>query len=587
MGRIWRKIKQCIERAQDIKDKESELNNKLIAENDKKMNAENAKKSALQNADFEEAEKAKNLIRRAMKNQSDINHQLTKCGVDLKAMNLSKTEQETIYIEESGRYKDKLNVLYKEHKDAMSVSIDEEFHRIEKEEKKFKEKLDRTQREIQLDDENIENCKSKLDSIEDLIKNDIEPFQANLDKQNCEKQALELEIEGLNKQLFAKQEELSNVEHSIGDLNDEIMKVRKEYKDQTDEILEEQSRYQLSKNQFNVQKNEYLQTLNALTQDNDKNKEIEQEFERELKRLQSKIAKINESFERFEEKKVRQNEWSKEEQRLFDCKTSIDKKVEDKKYEIERYEKELKQIDSKCIHHRQTVATIDSALPILHSDKTTAVNNENYLEAGKLHKQIQTKTAQKDKSLEQLKCLNDKREEIKQKLKEEQSQSIDLKKKMENITIEIHEQRFELIMDHRVAIKDSLNALCNDDNIDDDDVEIIVLNKELNQIQSELEFFHQKYGWNIDLKQRQHSMEEDNVVTNEVVTIQNVERTKNEIIKELEAVRDEIATKEAEKEQLQSDINKAVAMEQYDEAGKLAPKKKKKLTSQTKELQIK
>merc|ERR1712228_750251 len=135
--RIWRKIKQCIERAQDIKDKESELNNKLIAENDKKMNAENAKKSALQNADFEEAEKAKNLIRRAMKNQSDINHQLTKCGVDLKAMNLSKTEQETIYIEESGRYKDKLNVLYKEHKDAMSVSIDEEFHRIEKEEKKI------------------------------------------------------------------------------------------------------------------------------------------------------------------------------------------------------------------------------------------------------------------------------------------------------------------------------------------------------------------------------------------------------------------------------------------------------------------
>merc|ERR1712228_653870 len=150
---------------------------------------------------------------------------------------------------------------------------------------------------------------------------------------------------------------------------------------------------------------EYLQTLNALTQDNDKNKEIEQEIGRELKRLQSKIAKINESFERFE-----------------------DKKVEDKKYEIERYEKELKQIDSKCIHHRQTVATIDSALPILHSDKTTAVNNENYLEAGKLHKQIQTKTAQKDKSLEQLKCLNDKREAIKQKLKEEQSQSIDLKK---------------------------------------------------------------------------------------------------------------------------------------------------------------
>merc|ERR1712228_1150157 len=60
--------------------------------------------------------------------------------------------------------------------------------------------------------------------------------------------------------------------------------------------------------------------------------------------------------------------------------------------------------------------------------------------------------------------------------------------------------------------------------------------------------------------------------------------TKNEIIKELEAVRDEIATKNAEKEQLQSDINKAVAMEQYEEAGKLAPKKKK-LILQTQELE--
>merc|ERR1712019_168335 len=133
--------------------------------------------------------------------------------------------------------------------------------------------------------------------------------------------------------------------------------------------------------------------------------------------------------------KLRQNEWSKEEQQLLDKQVKINKSLDDIKYEIEKYEKELKQIDSKCIHHRQTVATIDSALPILHSDKTTAVNNENYLDAGKLHKQIQTKTAQKDKSLEELKNLNDKREEVKRKLKEEQSQSVVLKNDLENITI--------------------------------------------------------------------------------------------------------------------------------------------------------
>merc|ERR1712129_608300 len=227
-----------------------------------------------------------------------------------------------------------------------------------------------------------------------------------------------------------------------------------------------------------------------------------QEFERELTRLQAKIAGINASFERFEEKKLRQNEWNREELRLFESKSDIDKQVEVKKYEIERYEKELKQIDSKCIHHRQTVATIDSALPILHSDKTTAVNNENYLEAGKLHKQIQSKTEQKDKSLSELKSLNDKREEIKHKLREEESQSVEMRNNLENITMEIHQQRFELLMDHRMATKDSLSVLCTDEHIDDDDVEIIVLSKELDQIQSELEYFHQKYGWNIEYKER-------------------------------------------------------------------------------------
>jgi len=302
----------------------------------------------------------------------------------------------------------------------------------------------------------------------------------------------------------------------------------------------------------------------------------------------------NESFERFEEKKERQMEWNKEEQRLLDCKSRIDKKVEDKKYEIERFEKELKQIDSKCIHHRQTVANIDSALPILHSDKTTAVNNENYLEAGKLHKQIQTKTTQKEKSLEQLKSLNDKREEIKQKLKEEQCQYVELKKKTEDIGIEIHEQRFKLVMQHRIAIRASLDALINDESIDDndeDDVERIVLSKELDQIQSELEFFHSKYGWNIewiesenDILSANNAEEHDENEQNEGEPKESVvaKKSKKQIIEELNILKQVIETKNAEKEQIQSDINKAVAMEQYEEAGKLAPKKKKLILQTTK-----
>merc|ERR1712157_64999 len=62
------------------------------------------------------------------------------------------------------------------------------------------------------------------------------------------------------------------------------------------------------------------------------------------------------------------------------------------------------------------------------------------------------------------------------------------------------------------------------------------------------------------------------------------QRSKDEMIEELENLRNEISEKEAEKEELQSEINKAVAMEEYEKAGQLAPKKKK-LILEAKELQ--
>merc|ERR1712129_490146 len=62
-------------------------------------------------------------------------------------------------------------------------------------------------------------------------------------------------------------------------------------------------------------------------------------------------------------------------------------------------------------------------------------------------------------------------------------------------------------------------------------------------------------------------------------------RSQEEIASAIESVRTDIASKEQEKEDLQNDINKAVASEQYEEAGKLAPKKKK-LIAETKELKL-
>merc|ERR1719334_1959433 len=494
--RIWSQIKQCLEREQRIKERELSLNQELAAEKVKKEEAESAKKIALQNMNFEEAEKTKNAIRRAMKNVQDINHRLEKCSIDIKKILSDKAAQEEGYMERNRDYKEKLDVLYEKHESTMTKKIHDEYKRVDKEIRKMKEKLKRVSREIQLDDENIQKCLKQLEEIEDLIKDDVEPFQEKLDQKQSDKTALELEIETLEQALLQKRAELQSVESEMADTNAEIMKVRKQYKDRMDEITEEQGRYQQSQEKFNLQKTEFLVTLSGLEPDKVKNKEAEDNLEDELCSLKKRMNRISESFDRFEDKKQRHSRWSEEEQRLMDEQVTLNKKVESIKYEIERFEKELKQIDAKCTHHRQTVATIDSALPILHSDKTTAVNNENYLEAGKIHKNIQQKTAQKESSMQKLKELNSKSEDIKKRLRVQRDEEVTVKQEMEDIKMKRHQLRFDLVMDHRVTIKESLAAIDVDD-----DVEGTVLQLELEQIEQELSFFNETYGWNVEYKE--------------------------------------------------------------------------------------
>merc|ERR1712110_1184875 len=55
---------------------------------------------------------------------------------------------------------------------------------------------------------------------------------------------------------------------------------------------------------------------------------------------------------------------------------------------------------------------------------------------------------------------------------------------------------FDLVMDHRVTIKESLAAIDVDD-----DVEGTVLQLELEQIEQELSFFNETYGWNVEYKE--------------------------------------------------------------------------------------
>merc|ERR1712154_658833 len=119
----------------------------------------------------------------------------------------------------------------------------------------------------------------------------------------------------------------------------------------------------------------------------------------------------------------------------------------------------------------------------------------------------------------------------------------------------------------------------------DDDVEKTVLKLELNQIQSELEFFNEKYGWNVDEKPNvddldivapTNNAEEHEEHHHDKQQIEEIKKpkTKDEIVEELEKIKNEIVAKEAEKEEVQNNINKAVANDQFDVAGKLAPNKK-------------
>jgi len=614
--RIWSQIKQCLEREQRIKEREVSLNEKLAAEKAKKEEAESAKKVALQNMDFEEAEKTKHAIRRANTSVQDIHHRLNKCSMDIKKIQSEKAQQEEGYVAKNRAFRERLSELYGKHEEAMNKEIRDEFKRIEKEIKSVKGKLKRVEREIQLDDKNIQECSKKLEEIEDHIKDDVEPFQETLDLKQSEKTALEMEIEALERALREKREELEVVEREMEGTNAEIMKVRKQYKDEMDEVEEEQNRYQQSQDKFNLQRTEYVMALNGLDQDNAINKKAEKEFEEELDRLKVRMTRISESFNRFEGKKERHNKWSEEEQRLMDEQVSVNKTVEKIKYEIERLEKELKQIEAKSTHHRQTVATIDSALPILHSDKTTAVNNENYLEAGKIHKNIQQKTQQKESSMEKLKALNTKSEDIKDRLKLQKDEEVTLKQQLEDIKRKRDQLRFDLVMDHRVTIKESLAAIDVDD-----DVEGKVLQLEMEQIEQELAMFNERYGWNTALKEKTPDAvnepsngtddplegmniagsnggaksqnteyspsvkEEDHPIANDTVEDgdaegaedeeEETERTKEEVVEQLKHARADAERMEAEKEEVQNEINKAVANDQFEVAGQLAPKKKK------------
>eukprot|EP00486_Rosalina_sp_Unknown_P015529 CAMPEP_0201593462 /NCGR_PEP_ID=MMETSP0190_2-20130828/191056_1 /ASSEMBLY_ACC=CAM_ASM_000263 /TAXON_ID=37353 /ORGANISM="Rosalina sp." /LENGTH=306 /DNA_ID=CAMNT_0048052653 /DNA_START=1 /DNA_END=921 /DNA_ORIENTATION=- len=123
---------------------------------------------------------------------------------------------------------------------------------------------------------------------------------------------------------------------------------------------------------------------------------------------------------------------------------------------------------------------------------------------------------------------------------------------------------------------------------------------ELKQIENELEFFNQTYGWNTEYivntssQPKMNTLSQPNTSIDSLISPNNAEmheddikkeptpikkaRTKDEINEELKTLRVDIIAKETEKEDIQKRINEAVANEQYEVAGQLAPAKKKLVT---------
>merc|ERR1719242_1596874 len=156
----------------------------------------------------------------------------------------------------------------------------------------------------------------------------------------------------------------------------------------------------------------------------------------------------------------------------------------------------------------------------------------------------------------------------------------------------------------------------------DDDVERTVLQLELEQIEQELAFFHETYGWDIEYRETEtvnvtsngtddpldvvndilsdskendedtpnalspaspNILDDDPIVENGVADAEKQrERTSDEVSAELKSVQDDIARMQSEKEEIQKEINEAVANDQFGLAGQMAPKKKK-LIAQTAE----
>jgi len=610
--RIWSQIKQCLEREQRIKEREEALRSQLEAERARRTEAERAKKAALQRMNFEEAEKTKNTIRRATKNEGDIEQQLAQCQRERKKVRGDKAQHEEQYMAKHRGYGDKLEALSGKHQEAMSRALREEREGIARREKAMRERLERAEREIQIDEENVEKCKESLEEIEDLIRDDGLPFLEQLEQRRSAKTALELEIEALERTLLEKREELRAVEREMASTEEEIDRVRARYRERVSEIEGEQSRYQQSKAKFSREREDHLAALSALELEAQSNKEAEERFEDEVSALEMRASRIGASLARFRDKKGRESQWDAEERRLGEQEGTVRDTADKIKYEIEGSERALKQIDAQCACHGQTVSAIDSALPLLHSDKTVAVNNEKYLEAGKIHKEIVQKEAQREQSMERLAALGREREDIEGTLGGQREEEHALRQQMLAIQRKRHQLRFDLISDHRRTLRESLSAL---DKEHDDDVEAAVLALEMAQIEQELAFFHRAYGWDTDHKHHaaddtlsatanptdEHQLHHDDDDENDddddddddgggggalsaAATADDGtpgdeqkerERTKEAVSEEMEAVRGHIARMEEEKKRILSEINEAVANDQFDIAGQLVPQKKK------------
>jgi len=236
-------------------------------------------------------------------------------------------------------------------------------------------------------------------------------------------------------------------------------------------------------------------------------------------------------------------------------------------------QQELKIIELRSAHHREQVQAADETLPTLLSQKSLAVTEENYKEAGKIHIQIQNKTEQRKKSLTELEQSGQQRMALEGQNNEATEKEKQLEKELHDYQSKIDYARFCLLQDQKISLDATLSQA--KESTDGaliikvtTEVEKSVLTQELKECVEEMAALSKQYGWNDEYQDHMSMTRRKSYDTAETRQEEDQEQETRQEDREQEKKQDleqEIKKKEEEKSEI-------IEMKQDNTSNTITPK---------------